>query len=89
MPKRQPTYGDESKKRVRCLLEKLLAYVYEELDKPEDYKIQFRWETPKQVIVTAKRTELQKLTGLESAQVRCSQQLSQGFFDNLLRFTCK
>ncbi len=83
MPKRKPTYGDETKKRVECLLKRLLAYVYEELD-PEDYKIHFRWETSKQVIVTAKRTQLEVLTDLKSEQVRDALNIYLRDFLNIL-----
>ena len=64
------SYGDDVKIRVKSLFERLLAYANDELDNPEHYKIDFYWETPKQVIFRTKRTVLEGLTGLKKEQVR-------------------
>ncbi|HEY9800421.1 MAG TPA: tetratricopeptide repeat protein [Leptolyngbyaceae cyanobacterium] len=64
------SYGDDVKARVRTLLERFLAYVNDELEDGELYKIVLNWETPKQVIVRTQLRVLAELSGLSKEQVR-------------------
>ncbi|MGF1961123.1 MAG: FxSxx-COOH system tetratricopeptide repeat protein [Aulosira sp. DedVER01a] len=64
------SYGDEVEARVRKLLERFLAYVNDELEDSELYKIALNWETPQQVIVRTQLRVLAELSGLSKEQVR-------------------
>lgn len=66
------SYGDEVEARVRKLLERFLAYVNDELEDSELYKIALNWETPQQVIVRTQLRVLAELSGLSKEQVRDS-----------------
>jgi hypothetical protein len=61
------SYGDDVKARVRLLLEKLLAYANDELEKT---LIAFDWERSKQVIVRTQLRVLARLSSLNKEQVR-------------------
>ena len=60
-----PSYGDDVKARVRTLLEQLLAYANDELDRPERFKITFNWESNQVLIVETTLRVLKELTGLD------------------------
>ncbi|MBL1201632.1 MAG: tetratricopeptide repeat protein [Nostoc sp. GBBB01] len=64
------SYGDDVKARVRQLLEKLLAYANNEIENGERFKIDFNWQTPKQLLVRTQLRVLAELGGLEKEQVR-------------------
>ncbi|MDZ7958381.1 MAG: tetratricopeptide repeat protein [Aulosira sp. DedQUE10] len=64
------SYGDVIKARVRLLLERFLAYVNDELEDSELYKIAFNWETSNQVIVRTQLRFLAELSGFTNEQVR-------------------
>ncbi|MFN6482312.1 MULTISPECIES: tetratricopeptide repeat protein [unclassified Nostoc] len=64
------SYGDDVKARVRQLLERLLAYANDEIENPERFKIDFNWQTPKQLVVRTQLRILAELGGLEKEQVR-------------------
>ncbi|WP_445635165.1 hypothetical protein NSTC745_07094 [Nostoc sp. DSM 114161] len=64
------SYGDDVKARVRQLLERLLAYANDEIENPERFKIDFSWQTPKQLVVRTQLRILAELGGLEKEQVR-------------------
>ncbi|WP_445627333.1 tetratricopeptide repeat protein [Nostoc sp. DSM 114167] len=64
------SYGDDVKARVRQLLERLLAYANDEIENGELFKIDFNWQTPKQLVVRTQLRVLAELGGLEKEQVR-------------------
>jgi len=64
------SYGDDVKARVRQLLERLLAYANDEIENGERFKIDFNWQTPKQLVVRTQLRVLAELGGLEKEQVR-------------------
>ncbi|MFN6479224.1 FxSxx-COOH system tetratricopeptide repeat protein [Nostoc sp. DedQUE07] len=64
------SYGDDVKARVRQLLERLLAYANGEVENSERFKIDFNWQTPKQLLVRTQLRVLAELGGLEKEQVR-------------------
>ncbi|MDZ8096661.1 MAG: tetratricopeptide repeat protein [Nostoc sp. DedQUE05] len=64
------SYGDDVKARVRRLLERLLAYANGEIENSERFKIDFNWQTPKQLLVRTQLRVLAELGGLEKEQVR-------------------
>jgi tetratricopeptide (TPR) repeat protein len=64
------SYGDDVKARVRQLLERLLAYANDEIENGERFKIDFNWQTPKQLVVRTQLRVLMELAGLEKEQVR-------------------
>jgi Effector-associated domain 4 len=67
---RHVSYGDNVKARVRVLLERFLAYINDELENSDRFKIDFDWETSQQVIVRTQLRVLGELSGLEKEEVR-------------------
>ncbi|MDJ0694828.1 tetratricopeptide repeat protein [Mastigocoleus sp. MO_188.B34] len=80
-----PSYGDDVKARVRILLEQLLAYANDKLDRPERFKITCEWDTLNQVVIV--RTTLavfDELTGFENKeQVREALKALENFLEIL------
>ena len=76
------SYGQQTKKRAKCLLAALLAYANDALDESYEEKlnvlrsqIQVRWLTEKRLVVRTKVRFLQELTGLSSPEtpvISCS-----------------
>ncbi|MFN6526732.1 tetratricopeptide repeat protein [Nostoc sp. ChiSLP03a] len=64
------SYGDDVKTRVRLLLDRLLAYANDEIENGERFKIDFNWQTPKQLVVRTQLRVLAELGGLKIEQVR-------------------
>ncbi|BAY76829.1 NB-ARC domain-containing protein [Nostoc linckia NIES-25] len=64
------SYGDDVKARVRLLLDRLLAYANDDIENGERFKIDFNWQTPKQLVVRTQLRVLAELGGLEKEQVR-------------------
>ncbi|BAY11755.1 tetratricopeptide repeat protein [Calothrix sp. NIES-2098] len=77
------SYGDYVIARVRTLLERFLAYVNDELEDGELYKIALNWETPQQVIVRTQLRVLAELSGLSKEQVRDSLNALKDFVEIL------
>ncbi|MEH2245447.1 tetratricopeptide repeat protein [Nostoc sp.] len=64
------SYGNDVKARVRQLLERLLAYANHEIEDGERFKIDFDWQTSKQLLVRTQLRVLAELSGLDKEQVR-------------------
>jgi tetratricopeptide (TPR) repeat protein len=64
------SYGDDVKARVRQLLERLLAYANDEVEDGERFKINFNWQTSKQLVVRTQLRVLAELGSLTKEQVR-------------------
>ncbi|MFN6519327.1 MAG: tetratricopeptide repeat protein [Nostoc sp. CreGUA01] len=77
------SYGDDVKARVRQLLERLLAYANDEIENGERFKIDFNWQTPKQLVVRTQLIVLAELGGLEKEQVREALKAVAEFLDIL------
>jgi tetratricopeptide (TPR) repeat protein len=68
MPKREPTYGEIIKTRVKCLLTRLLEYANDEIE--ERYKIDVSWENDRKIIIKTNLIALAALTDLKKEEVR-------------------
>ncbi|MEH2121360.1 NB-ARC domain-containing protein [Nostoc sp.] len=64
------SYGEVVEARVRQLLKTLLAYANDEIENSERFKIDFNWQTSKQLVVRTQLRVLAELAGLEKEQVR-------------------
>jgi Effector-associated domain 4/NB-ARC domain len=79
----RPSYGEEVEARVRTLLERFLAYVNDELEDSELYKIALNWDTSQQVIVRTQLRVLAELSGLTKVEVREALKRLEDFLDIL------
>ncbi|MEH2465747.1 tetratricopeptide repeat protein [Nostoc sp.] len=88
------SYGDDVKARVRQLLERLLAYANDGIEDGERFKIDFDWQTskqlPEQLVVRTQLRVLAELSGFTQEQLKKqTQQKAQEKANNQVRQALK